>query len=185
MRYNVGMKTNHIYFGGSRHPQNINPSLIAAVVAAVVAHGEIVHVGCQFGADQAVIQTVINCLYPSRLSIFLVAAHHSQAPSHTMSAAAKGAKVTFSAGTQAAHIPARYLLRSIAAFQGCDQAVFFSPGSGSLAVARECVRAGLPVVAFQATPPARVPSVSGQWVASSFVGFSCWAWSAPVQISLF
>jgi len=137
-----------VYFGGSRHPQNINPAQIAAVVAAVLASGESIHVGCQFGADQAVIQTAINAFYPSLLSVFLVAAHHSQAPSHTMHAAAKGARITYSAGGTAAPIKARYLLRSIAAFQGCAEAVFFSPGAGSLAVAGHAVKAGLSVFAL-------------------------------------
>ena len=183
------MKTNQkIYFGGSRHPQNINPSQIAAVVASVVASGASVHVGCQAGADQAVIKSSgvfqAGTTRPL-LSVFAVAQNLNTSPRWVQWAESAGASVTYGAGTQAAHIPARYLLRSIAAFQGCASAVFFAPGSGSLAVARECVRAGLPVFAFQATPPARVPSVSGHWVGASFFRFSCWSWVAPVQINLF
>ena len=173
-----------VYFGGSRNPSNINPAQVAQVVGAVVAAGQAVHVGCQFGADQAVVNSACF-LKPSALSVFLVAAHHSQAPHHTMQAGAKGASVTFSAGGTSAPMPARYLLRSIAAFQGCSQAVFFSPGAGSLAVAREALKAGLPVFAFQQAQPARVPSSAGSWVASSFMGFACWQWQAPSQPALF
>ena len=166
------MKTNQIYFGGSRHPHNINPAQIAAVVAAVVASGQAVHVGCQLGADRAV---VLSCP-PAALHVFAVLSVAHFAP--------PGAKVTRQAGGTSAPMPARYLLRSIAAFQGCSQAVFFSPGAGSLAVARECVRSGLAVFAF-GTLPARVPSVSGQWQASSFMGFPCYQWQVPTQAALF
>jgi len=96
-----------------------------------------------------------------------------------------GAQITLAAGGQSAPIHARYLLRSIRAFQGCAAAVFFSPGAGSLAVAREATRAGLPVFAFQSTQPAPVPSCAGHWSPSSFAGFSCWQWVAPAQLSLF
>lgn len=184
MRYNVAMKTNQsFYFGGSRHPQNINPSQIAAVVAAVVAAGSPVHVGCQFGADQAILQNIAPA---SHNRVFAVHPLHVYPFNHHIPAAYRaGHHIAFQAGGFSAPMPARYLLRSIAAFQGCATAVFFSPGSGSLAVARECVRAGLPVFAFQATRPASIPSVSGHWVGSSFAGFECWSWVAPVQPALF
>jgi hypothetical protein len=80
---------------------------------------------------------------------------------------------------------ARYLLRSKAAFAGCSAAVFFAPGAGSLAVAREAVKAGIPVFAFwvQAYPPAPIPSTPGQWVRSSFAGFGCWQFQ-PAQAGL-
>lgn len=181
----------HIYFGGSRHSQNINPSQIAQVVGAVVSAGHSVHVGCQLGADQSVVslfQDLQNSRFSSNLHIFAVAASlFSLSPTqrHISLAYHLGASVTFSAGGTSAPMPARYLLRSIAAFQGCSHAVFFSPGSGSLAVARECVRSGLPVFAFSPAMPAAIPSVSGHWVASSFHSFACWHWVAPVQISLF
>jgi hypothetical protein len=75
-------------------------------------------------------------------------------------------------------------LRSMAAFQGCSCAVFFFPGAGSLAVAREALKSSLPVFAFGSLP-ARVPSSAGQWVAASFHGFACWQWQAPTQPALF
>lgn len=178
-----------VYFGGSR---NLPPSpIVAQVIGAVVAQGSRVHVGCQFGADQAVIQSITTprpARYVSSLFVFAVApslASLSPLQRHISLAHCLGATVNFGAGGQASHIPARYLLRSIAAFQGCSAAVFFAPGAGSLAVAREAIRAGLPVFAFQQKPPARVPSTAGSWVPSSFAGFPCWQWQAPTQPALF
>lgn len=170
-----------VYFGGSRSlPQSVcNLSLISAVVSAVVSAGHSVHVGCQLGADQA----VTRCAPFSSLSIFAVASNPMSAPDHLWQACISGI-VTFSAGGQSAPMPARYLLRSIAAFQGCAAAVFFSPGAGSLAVAREALKAGLPVFAFQQAAPARVPSSAGHWASSSFHGFACWQWQAPTQPAL-
>ena len=165
-----------VYFGGSRSLPS--SPIVAAVVAAVVAAGQSVHVGCQRGADQAVVQSCV----PSSLVVFAVAPLLSSCAWHVRVACGLGARVVVGAGGSGASIPARYLLRSIAAFQGCNQAIFFSPGSGSLAVARECMRSGLPVFAL-GEQPAPIPSVSGQWVASSFMGFSCWQWSAPSQLS--
>ncbi len=177
-----------VYFGGSRHPQNINPSQVAAVVASVVASGQAVHVGCQFGADQAVIKSAgVQQAGTTRplLSVFAVAPTLATSPAHVQWAETAGAQITLAAGGKSAPMPARYLLRSIAAFQGCKCAVFFSPGSGSLAVARECVKSGLPVFAFQGTRPALIPSCAGHWVGASFMGFECWQWLAPSQPSLF
>lgn len=184
-----------IYFGGSRHPQNINPSQIAQVVGAVVAAGHSVHVGCQFGADHAVIQ---NIPPKSQHRIFAVhacgSAHYPLFKHHISKAYQAGHHVIFCAGGTSAPLQARFLLRSIAAFQGCSHAVFFSPGAGSLAVAREFIAHflkrgvhpcnGIPLFAFSPAMPAAVPSVSGSWVASSFFGFACWQWVAPVQLSL-
>jgi len=170
-----------VYFGGSRHFNPTDQSV--SIVRAVVLSGAVIHVGCQSGADQSVL-SYVGFFAPSQLKAFAVATCKAEAPRHIQQA--PQSQITYSAGGNTSiHINARYLLRSIAAFQGCSQAVFFSPGAGSLAVARECVRSGLSVFAFQQEPPARVPSVSGQWVASSFLGFSCWQWSAPKQISLF
>lgn len=176
-----------VYFGGSRNPQNISYSQVRAVVYMVAAHSESVHVGCQLGADQAVISAAHSF---TPLHIFTVAPQ-SSAPAHVLASVSTGHAVGhFSAGGQSAPIPARFLLRSIAAFQGCSQAVFFSPGAGSLAVARECVRSGLQVFAFQQEPPAPIPSCRGQWCITWFYGFQCWGWGTlpepqEKQLSLF
>ncbi len=173
-----------VYFGGSRSlpltPGNL--SLVSAVVSSVINSGKALHVGCQLGADQAVISCAlrVSCF----LHVFAVAPFE-QLPAHVRSCIHTSASVTVSAGGQSAPMPARYLLRSIAAFQGCSSAVFFSPGAGSLAVAREALKAGLSVFAFQQAQPARVPSSTGAWVASSFMGFACWQWQAPAQLTLF
>ena len=168
-----------VYFGGSRS-WSLNLGILPQVVQSVISSGQAVHVGCQFGADAHVSQC---CPAPS-LSVFAVAPVLSESPAHVQHAAASGARVVLGAGGSSAPMPARYLLRSIAAFQGCSQAVFFAPGAGSLAVARECARSGLAVFAF-GEKPAPVPSVGGQWVASQFMGFECWQWSAPSQPALF
>ncbi len=178
-----------VYFGGSRHPQNINPAQIAAVVAAVVASGESVHVGCQFGADQAVLQ-YIRENNPSAGHVFTVGSNLAADQNHhVIHAIHTGVKVTYSAGGTTAPMKARYLLRSIAAFQGCAKAVFFSPGAGSLAVAGHAVKAGLSVFAFSQSAPAPLAGLRGQWCITWFHGFQCWGWgrlsSDPAQLSFF
>jgi len=178
--YNQSMS---VYFGGSRNFKQVFTHL-SSVVNAVVASGQSVHVGCQYGADQAVIHCACQLGAATALHVFAVAPNPWQAPQHIQNLYYSKIRIMFGAGGAAAPMPARYLLRSIAAFQGCSSAVFFAPGAGSLAVARECVRSGLPVFAFGAQP-ARASTVSGQWVESSFMGFQCWQWSAPIQISLF
>lgn len=176
--------TKRIYFGGSRHSRNIDPAQIAQVVGAVVAAGHAVHVGCQFGADQAVLQ-YLRTHAPHSGHVFTVGENLAADQNHhVVHAIHCGVKATYAAGGTSAPMHARYLLRSIAAFQGCAVAVFFSPGAGSLAVARECVRSGLPVYAFGVQPFA-IPSVSGYWVPCLFYGFSCWQWHAPTQPALF
>ena len=179
----MGCPMPSVYFGGSRHWRKIKKSLISQVVSSVISTGQAVRVGCQFGADQA----VANSATPSSLVVFAVAPILAQAPQHVQQAAARGARVVLGAGGQSAPMPARYLLRSIAAFQGCSVAVFFSPGHGSLAVAREAVSHGLQVFAF-GDQPAPIPSQAGAWVFDFLVigsqAFPCWSWS-PAQLSLF
>jgi hypothetical protein len=167
-----------VYFGGSRNlPQS---PLVGQVVSAVIESGASVHVGCQSGADQQVVEVAVP---QSSLFVFAVAPSVGSSPAHVQAAFNAGAWVTPRAGGgPSVPIHARYLLRSKAAFAGCSAAVFFAPGAGSLAVAREAVKAGLPVFAFwvQAYPPAPIPSTPGQWVRSSFAGFGCWQFQ-PAQ----
>lgn len=162
-----------IYFGGSRS-QSITQENHLAVLRAVALSGESVHVGCQFGVDQSVI-SYFGMFAPSSLVVFAVAPNKATAPRHVQQVG-QLSRVVFAAGGSVAPMPARYLLRSIAAFQGCESAVFFNPGAGSLAVARECVKSGLRVFAFQEQAPAPVPSCRGQWCLAWFHGFHCWAW---------
>lgn len=162
-----------IYFGGSRNLKN-HP-FIYPVVRKVLCSGTSVHVGCQSGADEKVMlhASVIN---PSSLFVFAVASKQG-APCWVGNAQTLGASVRYQAGGESAPIKARYLLRSIAAFQGCSAAVFFQPGAGSLAVAREFAKTGKPIFAFSEQAPAAIPNTSGAWFQSEFQGFECWLWS--------
>jgi hypothetical protein len=170
-----------VYFGGSRHFPAGFPGLPASLISTLCGLCESVHVGCQFGADA----WVAKFANPSSLVVFAVAPVLSELPAHVQAAVARGARVVCGAGGNSAPMPARFLLRSIAAFQGCSSAVFFQPGTGSLAVARECVRAGLPVFAF-GSYPAQIPACVGFWVESSFQGFTCWQWQITItQPALF
>jgi hypothetical protein len=183
-RAKVKVIMSSVYFGGSRNlPQS---KLVPQVVQAVISSGSSVHVGCQFGADEqvALFAAFRHCL---SLVVFAVSPVLAQAPAHVQRCARAGAQVVLAAGGSAqVPVKARYLLRSKAAFAGCSAAVFFAPGSGSLAVAREAVKSGIPVFAFwvQAYPPASIPSTPGQWVRSSFAGFGCWQFQ-PGQSGLF
>jgi len=166
-----------VYFGGSRSHSSF-PHL-PAVVRAVFSSGQSVHVGCQRGADALIVWQACSRGFPSSLVVFAVAPTPATSPRRVQFAAYAGVRVVYAAGGQSAPMPARYLLRSIAAFQGCSQAVFFSPGPGSLAVAREAVKASIPVFAF-GNYPAPIPSSVGFWVESSFMGFPCWQWQVTV-----
>lgn len=170
-----------VYFGGSRHLPARYPNLWQIVRACIEAE-HYIHVGCQHGADEQVAWAALLGGGESSLVVFAVAPSWQSAPEHVKAAAQGEAAVVWSAGGSSAPMHARFLLRSIAAFQGCSQAVFFAPGPGSLAVARECVSQGLPVFAFGELP-APIPSHAGQWVPSQFMGFSCWSWSSA-QLAL-
>lgn len=169
-------KMSHIYFGGSRHPQNINPAQVSQIVAAVVAAGHSVHVGCQFGADLAVLQNLPPRSCHRVFAVHACGSAHYPFNHHISVAYRAGHHIAFCAGGQSAPMPARYLLRSIAAFQGCDLAVFFSPGSGSLAVAREFAKTHKQIFSFSEQPPAPIAGSNGVWCQSFFEGFQCWQW---------
>lgn len=162
-----------VYFGGSRSlPLSSSAvSFVGSVVQAVINQNQAVHVGCQFGADQAVVMVAP----PSSLVVFAVAPQIA-APNHVINAHTLGAVVHYSAGGQSAPMPARFLLRSIAAFQGCESAVFFNPGPGSLAVAREFAKTKGRIFAFSEQAPAPIASSRGMWCQSFFLGFQCWQW---------
>lgn len=157
------MQLSAVYFGGSRHLEPTHPvhAVAQAVARSVIRSGVPIHVGCQRGADQAVIWA--SLFAPSYLFVFAVAPTLAEAPAVIERAHHAGAAVTLSAGGESAPIKARYLRRSIAAFQGCSQALFFQPGPGSLAVAREAIKAGLPVFAFSTVEPEPIPHTAGTW----------------------
>ena len=177
-----------VYFGGSR---SLSPSpLLAQVVAAVLASGESVHVGCSAGADAQVIQCAHRSASFQQVRVF-AAFSASGAGSCSVSAvpvvqswAQAGGSVSWLAGgSLSVPLAARLIRRSLAALAGCSVAVFFTPGSGSLAVASHAVAAGIPVFAF-GSMPATIPGAAGSWVPSSFRGFACWQFQ-PAQQALF
>ena len=172
-----------IYFGGSRHLQAPSP-LVASVVQSVLAAGHSVHVGCCVGADALVIQSALVCFVRSSLVVFAVS-HPSGKGAFSLSssmpgfAQKAGAVVHWQAGgSLSVPLRGRLISRSLAALAGCSAAVFFSPGSGSLAVASHAVSQSIPVFAFQEQAPAPVPGCAGQWVQSSFQGLPCWSWQS-------
>ena len=169
-----------IYLGGSRH---LPPSpIVAQVVQAIQSSGQ-VHVGCATGADQQVIQAA----RPSSLVVF-AAFDHLGAGGWTGSAVqvvwqAKkaGASVQYLAGgSLSVPLRARLICRSQTALIGCSAAVFFCPGSGSLAVAAHAVQSGIPVFAFGG-PGGSIPGQAGQWLQSQFCNFPCWQFQPKVQ----
>lgn len=167
-----------VYFGGTRHlPLTTgNVESLESIVMHCVNNGAVIHTGCQFGADQGVVMVTP----PLSLVVFAVESQQA-APAHVTHAESLGATVRYEAGGTQAPIKARYLLRSRAAFQGCDTAVFFTPGAGSLAVARDAIKAGLPVYVFSATQPANPPKTRGEWQASSFARRPAWLWVSEKQ----
>ena len=179
-----------VYFGGSR---SLSPSpLLAQVVAAVLASGEPVHVGCATGADQQVIQCAHRSASFSQVRVF-AAFGASGAGSWSGSAVAvvqawaqAGGSVSWLAGgSLAVPMGARLMARSVAGLAGASAAVFFAPGVGSLKVAGVAVERGIPVFAFCKQAPATGPrGAAGCWSPSSFLSFSCWQWSAA-QLPLF
>jgi len=175
-----------VLFGGSRSlPSSL---ILRQVVSAFLALGGSVAVGCATGADAQVISVALAQRATSQLAVFAAfgsggsGAWACSAVSVVRSAAVAGAQVTWWAGGQLSlPLRARLACRSRAALAGCAAAVFFEPGPGSLSVAAVAVSRGLPVFAFATAAPALVPGCAGAWVAASFCGFSCWAWSAAQQ----
>lgn len=178
--YHGGMK---IYFGGSRHFSPTEQSV--SFMREIVLSNTSVHVGCQRGADQTIV-SYVGFFAPSSLFVFAVAPNQASAPLWVKQAPQK--QVKYSAGGTSTPMPARFLLRSIAAFQGCDAAVFFDPGKGSLAVAREFAKTHKPIFAFSEQTPAPIPNTQGAWCITWFHGFQCWGWgylSQKAQPQLF
>lgn len=147
-----------VYFGGSRHGAQAQPhaAAIGQSVRAALAAGCPMHVGCQFGVDAQVILSALTAGGASLLVVFAVAPTLAAAPLHVQQAARAGARVVLAAGGQSAPIPARFLLRSLAAAAGCQCALFFAPGAGSQAVIR---RLSIPVYVTGSSQPASQPAL--------------------------
>lgn len=173
------------YLGGSRHLESPSPA-VAQVVQSIAQAGGSVHVGCCVGADALVIASALLCLPPSSLFVFAISSASGQggfslSSSMPSIAASSGASVQWLAGG-ALHLPlsARLISRSIAAARGCSAGVFFSPGSGSLAVMAQLV-SKMPLYSFGEIP-APIPGAAGQWLKSWFLSIPCWQFK-PSQLS--
>jgi len=176
-------------FGGSR--SLVKSPLVAQVVAAVLARGSSVRVGCCVGADQLVVSAVLAAGAGASLVVCAAFGPDSGGSCPVSSiagvkaAASAGASVTWWAGGgPAVPLAGRLASRSKAVFAGCSVAVFFAPGSGSLLAAAGAATRQIPVFVFAAVQPPSLPGCPGSWVASSFVGFPAWQWT-PAQASLF
>jgi hypothetical protein len=176
-----------VYFGGSR---SLAPSpLLVQVVAAVLASGESVHVGCSAGADAQVIACALRSSSFRQARAFAAFAPSGagacslSAVPVVQAAARAGVSVSWLAGGPlAVPLAARLIRRSLAAAAGCSAAVFFMPGAGSLSVASR-LPASMPVFAFGPVPAA-IPGKAGGWVVSSFHALPCWQFQ-PAQQALF
>lgn len=177
-----------VYFGGSRSLSSL--PIIGQVVSAVLSSGALVHVGCSAGADALVIGALRSSSF-SQVRVFScfsasgAGSWSGSAVSVVQSFASAGGSVSWLAGgSLAVPLRVRLIKRSLAGLAGCSSAVFFSPSSGSLAVAGHAVKAGIPVFCFVglrgcSVPPSGMPAgCAGSWVASSFHGFACWAWQS-------
>lgn len=185
-----------VAFGGSRSlSSSLLCSRVSSVVGAVLASGASVSVGCCVGADAQVVSSVLAAGAASRLSVFSafgpggVGSCSVSAVSGVLAVSAAGGRVAWwSGGGPAVPLAARLARRSAACAQSVAPAgagVLLWPGAGSLAAfAPAALAAGLPLFAFAPCAPLAVPGCVGGWAASSFVGFSCWAW-LPGQPSLF
>jgi len=172
--------TQSVYFGGSRNLKSPS-SAVAQAVLSVLQSGQSVHVGDCIGADALVITSAIVAGYASSLVVFAISSASgsgacSLSSSMPTAAAALGSLVQWQAGgSQSVPLAGRLIKRSLAAAQGCEEAVFFNPGAGSLAVAAHLV-GKMPIHAFSESMPAPIPGKCGQWCIAWFHGLQCWGW---------
>lgn len=176
--------------GGRRAPAGAVPS---SFVHDLIVHGYSIHVGCATGADRQVI-SFVHSFRPSILPVLRVFAAFAKsgagsfsgsAVSSVQSFAAAGGSVSWLAGgSLSVPLVARLMARSLAALQGCAAAVFFSPGVGSLKVARAALRQSIPVliscVGMSSAPVLPVAPVLVQWFGHSF-----WLYQPASQQALF
>lgn len=166
-------------FAGSRALPPSAVPLVGSVVAAVLASGSSVAVGCCVGVDAAVVGRLVAAGAGSRLSVFAAfgpggsgscAVSAVGAVSRAVSA---GASVRFwSGGGAAVPLAARLAGRSralVAALASAPRAglvVFFwgRPSRGSLLAARAALAAGVPLVCFFLGGCAPVALAGVSWV---------------------
>ena len=141
-----------VYVGGSRH------ATAASAVCSAISHFAVkleeqkkrVHVGCQFGVDKLMLESLTPNMGHQVFSVFGL--YHYEYTHHIPTAYRLGHNLTENAGGTTPPIKARFLLRSLAALQGVGVAVFFSPGAGSLSVARHALKQEIPVLIWAQKP---------------------------------
>jgi len=180
-----------VLVGGSRALQHTSPAWVACrqFVRALLVSGGSIHVGCATGADQSVFSSLSGS---ARVSVFAAFApsgagsFSGSAASAVRAFAAAGGSVSWLAGgSLAVPLVARLMARSIAALRGCSAAVFFSPGVGSLKVARAALRSGIPVlVSCVGLSQAITPVLAVTPVLVSWLGQLFWLYAPPVQSAL-
>jgi hypothetical protein len=171
--------SHQVYFGGGR--QCVSSPIIGQVVAAVLARGACVSVGCAVGADALVIQSALLQNASSSLVVHSAFASSGagsfsgSAVSVVQGAALSGAFVSWLAGgSLSVPLVQRLMVRSVVGLSGSSAALFFSPGIGSLKVAGEAVRRNIPVYVFSSSMPALPRGYVGQWVQVRLCRFLCW-----------
>ena len=178
-----------VSFGGSRALSRSFTPLVSRVVAACLARGFSVRVGCARGADAFVVSSVLACSAAARLSVFCAGEPRSSA----LAAAGAGARVVaWSGGCSSLPAVARLALRSRRCVAGCSVAVFFlasASSAGSLGAAAAAGAAGARVFAFCcgfSCAPAPLRGCAGAWASSRLGGAPCFVWQpAAVQPALF
>jgi len=182
------MQLSPLYLGGSRNLTNSHPTRESiALLARKLSYSPVpVHVGCQVGADQQIIES-FSVWCPSSLFVFAIKQNATATRLNYLHNPVTVCNIP------SAPMRAQLINRSITAFTGCHAAVFFQPGSGSLAVAREFIkRTNNPVFVLATEEPQPIPGTAGKWQYlrnswyqqfTSLVVFG-WAWS-PAQVELF
>lgn len=198
-----------VAFSGSRVPSPSLSAAVAPVVAAAVAGGGPLSVGCAAGADQAVVVSALRAGAAGRLSVF--GAFGPGVGPAAVAAAAGGASVSWFAGGAAPPVRVRLARRSLAcvwsvapsgslvAFASAPppspfgRGPFPSCGSGTWATVGAASLLGLPVLlvpfgGWVPSPPPALPVAPGglgAWSVGPFAGSWVWSPAGPVQPSLF
>ena len=181
-----------VLVGGSRSLISGSPAWVACqsfVQSLLFSSPHAVHVGCSAGADQAAVLAlgggscqarVFACFAPSGAGSW-----SASAVSSVQRFAHMGGSVSWLAGgSLSVPLVARLMSRSLAALQGCAAAVFFSPGVGSLKVARAALKQGIPVLVCQQGCPV-APVLAVPPVVVSWFGMSFWLYQPAIQSALF
>jgi len=177
-----------VALGGGRAAPAPALAVAAAAAAAVVRAGRVLRVGCSAGADHAAVSAGV-AVAPALVQVFAAfgpggaGAVSSSAVAGVQAAAAAGASVSWWAGGgSAVPVRARLIRRSAAVLSGASVLLLVAPGSGSVAVARLALAAGLPVWLW--LPPGAACPLPGS-VPRAWLGQSWQVISPPTQPSLF